>query len=511
MNQPIAHADSLRAGATAETVPPHRPDDASRRYFGGAAWSAASAAVNLLLPFAVFTVFARLLGPVEVGLIALAVAVSEIVKGFGLPGLYEALLQERGDRECCAGTASATLLLSGIVLYAVFLLLVPLLSRAATDIPGAWLALGLVGLRIPFDLLAMQPLAVLAKRLSYRRMAMRSVVSLTGASLIGLALASVHLPFAGLVAYQTSLPILTLLATGAGALAWPRFERNVLTRLMPETLRASGVRLIAASNVYLDQVVVAGLAGGSFLAYYNLGKRFEAMFVNVASSFASILLQPLFAQETSTDHKAVLHKGLASMTMTSGLMALVVAVNYDLIIGIVFGPTWAEAGPPVALLALSGYARALGSVHGSLLSVSQRNRDLLWVSSSSMILGMILVVLTVPLGLVPCAAVLLCKNCGTTLWMAWLTRRKAPGMVWAYVLNVLAPVASALAGALCVPWLLASGLDIGGLPGDLLKIAVSAFSAAALAGICLSLGMLQARVAPQPASAFASCSGGAQR
>ena len=49
----------------------------------------------------------------------------------------------------------------------------------------------------------------------------------------------------------------------------------------------------------------------------------------------------------------------------------------------VFGPQWVNAAPVAAVLALSGFARAIGFVPGALMSVSGHNRELLITSAVS--------------------------------------------------------------------------------------------------------------------------------
>jgi len=433
---------------------PGTPDKAAAaapnaRYLHGAAWSGLNAAAAVLLPLGIFVVFARWLPASDIGVVALAVAASEVIKTLGLPGLYEALLQQKEDRQKHAETALAALLISGGVLFCVYLLLTPLLLRLVPGIDGAGWAIAAIGLRIPIDLAVLQPQAALAERLSFRRLALRSVLASLGAGAIGLGLAFAGLPFAGLVAYQIGLSVLLLATTiiGTGALARPRLRRDCLRRLRPEATRASAVRLVAAVNNYLDQIVVAGLLGSLQLAYYNLAKRIETIFITAAASFSSILFQPLFAQRGGSGAAAGLRRGLIVLTITCGLAAATIMATHPRLIGLVFGPSWAPAAPVAAFLALGGYLRALGSAHGSLLSVSGRNRQLLWVSLGSAVSGLVLVGLLAPVSLVLCAAALAGRSLCTTGAMAWLTRRDLPGLGLAYLLEVVLPFGLMLAAA----------------------------------------------------------------
>src|SRR3954462_9499955 len=111
---------------------------AAHRYLHGAAWSALNAVAGALLPLGIFVIFARWLPAAEIGVVALAVAVTEVIKPFALPGFYEALLQQKDDRQRCAETVLACLLLGGLALIGLYLLLTPLLVRLVPGVDHAW-------------------------------------------------------------------------------------------------------------------------------------------------------------------------------------------------------------------------------------------------------------------------------------------------------------------------------------------------------------------------------------
>src|SRR3954452_24341831 len=81
---------AAKAAPPAAQSPAHTPalDPASGRYLHGAAWSALNVVAGALLPLGIFVVFARWLPAAEIGVVALAVAASEVIKACGLPGLY---------------------------------------------------------------------------------------------------------------------------------------------------------------------------------------------------------------------------------------------------------------------------------------------------------------------------------------------------------------------------------------------------------------------------------------
>ncbi|MDR3536961.1 MAG: oligosaccharide flippase family protein [Acetobacteraceae bacterium] len=411
----------------------------------GAAWSALNALGGVALPFIVFIAFARWLSPAQVGVAVLATSLAEIVKAFGAPGLYEALLQQGPGAHRHHQTALAALLILGTGLTAVFAALIAILGRFLPSVAEAGWLLDVVGLRILFDLATTQPQAALAQRLSFGRMASRSIVANVGAGLFGGLIALSGHPFEGLIAYLTAQSVLIFATTaiGTGVLVRPRLWHDCIADMRREAFAASIVRLVAAANNYLDQIVVAGMIGSARLAFFNLGKRVETTFITAASSFSTILFQPLFSLQ-ATARAAGLRNGLAMLTVICGAPAAFMVANAPGVIHVVFGERWAEAAPVAAILACSGFARALGSVHGALLSVSRRNHQLMWVTSVSATSGIALVVVLSPFGIGAVAAALALKNAAMVAWMAVLTRHDFPRSGSAYVLVVALPFAAML-------------------------------------------------------------------
>ncbi len=472
---------SAETGATRE-----RAGQVTPRYGAGVFWAGLNAACSVLLPFGLFVFFARAMTPAQVGLVALAMAAGELLKALGLPGLYEALLQQKDDLQRCHETALALLLLSGFGLLPVFLLLLAGIGTLVAGVGSHFWLLALVGLRIPLDLLTVQPLAALTMRLAYRRMALRAVVANLVAGGLGIGVAVLAAPIDGLVAYQVGQSLLTLLGTviGAGALARPRLHRACLDRLRAETLFSTGNRALAASINSLDQMLLAPLAGDTGLAYYNLGKRLETTFVTVANSFSSILFQPLFARGNAAARAQATRRALAVLVLTCGVPAATIASNSAAIVGLVFGRQWLPAASVALLLAGNGFVRAIGMVPGALLSVSGRNRALLHSSIGSAAAGIVLVAALAPFSLVACAAGLVAKNIAIVGWMAWLGREEAAAPRRTYLREVALPGVLMLAAAILARHASGASQD---LAHALASVAASATAALLCGGACIGL------------------------
>jgi PST family polysaccharide transporter len=297
-----------------------------------------------------------------------------------------------------------------------------------------------------------QPQTVLVKRLDYRRLSLRSVVANVLAGAAGIAAAGLVTPVCGLVTYQLGQSLLSFIGTsvGRGLMARPRLHDDCLRQLRRETIFATGNRSLAAIINYLDQTVMAPLAGDTALAFYNLGKRLETTFVTVANSFSSILFQPLFAADGALSRQKATTRALLVLTLVCGAPAAVVFCNDRLVVSLIFGRNWLAAAPIVGWLCLNGLIRAVGMVPGSFLSVSGRNQDLLVTSIVSAVLGLALVVAIAPTSITLCAAAMAGKNAAIVVWMAWLTRREVEHPLSTYAMGVVIPASLMLAAAFAV-------------------------------------------------------------
>ena len=312
-------------------------------------------------------------------------------------------------------------------------------------------------------------------------MASRSIVANAGAGAVGGLIGLCGYPFQGLIIYlvaQSAL-IFATTAIGTGVLVRPRLWRDCARDMRREATAASVVRLVAAANNYLDQIVVAGMIGSALLAFFNLGKRVETTFITAAASFSTILFQPLFSLQAVAARAAGLRNGLAMLTLICGAPAAFMVTNSAGVIHTVFGARWEQAAPVAAILACSGFARALGSVHGALLSVSRRNHQLMWVTAVSACSGIALVVGLAPFGIVAVAGGLALKNAGIVSWMAILTRGDFPRSLRAYATVVALPFIAMLAAGYGAHT--AASATLSSLPGG--QMAVLALSGAA---VCLS-------------------------
>ncbi|MEH3046404.1 oligosaccharide flippase family protein [Sphingomonas adhaesiva] len=355
----------------------------------GAVWSALNGGATVLIPLGVFVLFARMMSPSEISPIIIAVAALEVIKALGPQGVYDVVIRHPESDHVYYESAAAVFALSGIGLASVFAVLVvasPLVMRAAPPTVSI-----LLGLKILLDYLVMQPQAVLARRMAFKRLGARGLAAGLIAGAGGLAIAFVATPPLGLISYYVlqSLTVYVMTAAGTGAAVMPRWHPHAMREMAVESARATGVRLTAVGFNYFDQLLLGTMIMPSQLGLYNLGKRIEMFAISLMSSFGQMLFQPIFSTADAAHRTHHIGRGIAAISLVCGAPLVVLALHAHIAVPFIFGWHWAAAAPIVALLGLSGLARALGGVAGALLTATGRNALLLrigfWAAAISVV------------------------------------------------------------------------------------------------------------------------------
>ncbi|NEU14472.1 oligosaccharide flippase family protein [Methylobacterium sp. BTF04] len=429
-------------------------------------WSLLNAAATVLIPFVLFIVFARTGDAWQVGSVGIAVSIVEILKTICPLGLYEILLR----RETTPDEERASLgllLVSGSVATIAYMAVIVLIGQYMTGFDAIVPILLLLAPKLLFDVASIQPQAALARQLTFRRLAMRTVIANVIAAAVGSGLAFLDHALGGLILYyllQSALSFL-LIVRGQNALVRPSIGITPLKILFRQAGYSSAVRLLAAINNYADTLVVSIFVSTSLVGTYNLSKRLETVLMSTSSSFSAIMYQPLFASRAVAERGRIVENAVRITSLLFGVPVIAFVSFQRDWIGWIFGSRWLDAAPICALLALSGLARIYGSIHGSLLSVSSRNGTLLIYVLCSTVVGLGAVVMYSSSGLIWVAAAIALKSWMFCLVSAYLTRRETEAMATLYFRHVLVPLL----------WFALIGIGA--------KQAVAAWSPAGLAGI----------------------------
>jgi teichuronic acid exporter len=447
-------------------------------------WSLINIAATVLIPFGLFTVFARTGEAWQVGAVGIAIGMAEIIKTVCPQGLYEVLLH-RDTRPDQDEAAFGFLLLCGGVASIVFAGLIALAAQHSAELAQILPALLLLAPKILFDVSGIQPQAAMVRQGMANRIAVRTLVANVVASMVGAVLAVIGHSLHGLIAYYLVQSVLGFVLTmwAIDAPASPRLRWAPLRSMLGEAGYASGVRLVGAANSYADTIVVAAFVSPALVGAYNLAKRIETVLMSASASLSTILYQPVFAQRNAASATVMVENAVKVTTLLFGLpLILFISYSRDWV-GWVFGARWVDAAPICAMAAISGLARTYGSIHGALLSVTGRNRALLANAVGSAVMGLGLVASLAGYGLIWVALGIAMKSVIFCLTSAWLTMPGLRAVIRLYTRHALVPLAAGAILAASAASAVSATNHVAARLAPVASIALSALLIGVLAGL----------------------------
>jgi PST family polysaccharide transporter len=367
----------------------------------GLRWFAMSRISTECLLLAAMVVLARMISPAEFGAFATALIVCQLAISVPAEGIGSAIVQRaEATREHLQAGVALTMLVSlagaGLTLLASYLVVAPLIGRE----PAA-----LVRLSCPLFLLqgiATVPMAILRRRLDFRRLSIIEIASSAARAIVSLGLAAI----AGLGGYALVLGVIAgsavtaaIAVTGAPA-PLPRLRRSAARDLAGYGAPASIAAVAWTGFANGDYAVLAARLGtaaaGMYWRAYTLGVDYQRK----ASVVMNTLAFPVLARSRDDEDFAALRRrmvGLLTMVLFPMLTGL--AITAPIVVPGVFGPAWQQAVVPTQFLCAGGAACLVIDAVGATLMATGRARALLGFGVAHFVVYIGSVVLIAPLGI----------------------------------------------------------------------------------------------------------------
>jgi O-antigen/teichoic acid export membrane protein len=324
--------------------------------------------VGAVSQFVVGVVLARLLAPSDFGLISLAFVVLGLAGSVGDLGMSDALVQRKHLTDRHLRTAFTFSVALGVALAAALAVLAPLGARLTGE-PRVTPVVRWLSLNFAVQGTAVVAGALLRRRLDYKR---RFVIS-TSSYVAGYAAVATTLALLGYGVWSLVWGGLTqtvLLAAG-NLIASPHPVRWLVARSELGELLHFGVGASLGDWMnYLarngDNFVVGREFGAESLGLYARAYSLMNLPFTYAASVMSAVLFP--AMSRLQDDLGRLRRAFLLMTrLTAAISAPVMAtmtVAAPHLIVALYGPRWAGAIPPLQVLCVFGYFRAVYHVGG---------------------------------------------------------------------------------------------------------------------------------------------------
>jgi len=429
----------------------HLRQGRARAAVRGALWAGLNSFAPAVVAAGVFTVTSRYLTPAEYGLVALATSISFLASAITPAGFGEALIQRRDISYrhvdavfwLCVGTA--------LLIYGGLVLLAPVLAGFLGE-RGLLALIPVVGARIIFDQAAIVPTSLLARSMSFDKIALRTTI----ASLVA-AVVCVPLLFLGYGVWALALSYVAgSIATFSAAFLSVKWrpalslDFSALREVSRYGVFASGHRTIQLLNT--DQLLIGWLMGTASVGIYGFARRiFQLLNDLIAGALRTVSFTMLSSLQSEHEKlkEAFLFATFASAAFSFPIFVGLAAVSGDLV-PLVFGEHWSEAAPSLQAFCAIGFLSCIGVLQSSL--ITSQGRVGWWMSyqAAQQILSAVLILALYRYGITVVVVAIAIKT-----WLAWpisvaLTLKILQLPLRAYLRQFVAPTLACLFMLVCV-------------------------------------------------------------
>lgn len=331
----------------------------------GLKWQIGTSLVQKLVSFCTTIVIARILGPANYGLFALALVV---INSFGLfksMGLDTALIQRKGNTEVAASTAFFTMPIIGCVLYLFLFVSAPFLAKFLNNQELDQIV-KVLGIIFVVSSIVRVPTALLEKQMEFKSISLIEMASGFVFSAVALILAFLQFQVWSLVyAY-----IARSLTNGLGIFfcaRWsplPTYDFKIAAELFHfgKFIFLGGIVWFAKMN--LDNVLVGKLLGTTALGLYAVAFNLSTFPRAYIGSQILRVMYPAYSKKQtdlanlrSAFLKTLQNVSLIAIPFSAGLFFL----GEDFL-KVAYGNKWSEAAPVLRVMAWLGMLHTISAV-----------------------------------------------------------------------------------------------------------------------------------------------------
>lgn len=339
----------------------------------GVVWTSVDFILKSGLHFILQIILARLLVPEVFGLIGMAVVFTAIIKAFVDFGLGAALVQMR-EEEITDGFLN-TAFWSGfglnIVVYLIVVFIIGPFAAYFYDEPTLIYIFPVLSFNIVINSFNMVQLVRLTRQMDFKNIAKINIVSNTVALIGAVTLAymgygvwsiAIHAPLLALAA----LPMYLLINKWIPKLYWNKLE---FKRVFSFGLFTSGTQLTNSITSQADYLIIGKILEKQQLGIYSLAFQMTNILKASLVAVVSKVMYPVYSK--LQDDKGKIREYYAEIIkfnlLLIGPIMVIIALNAEFIVNILFGEKWIEAIPVIQILAIASLIQVLGSSNTSLI------------------------------------------------------------------------------------------------------------------------------------------------
>jgi PST family polysaccharide transporter len=358
--------------------------------------------IRALVGIGTIAVLSRFLTPSEFGAFALISVIVAFAQIFADFGLRSALVQKSDVSDAEMNSVFWVSILMGAVLSGAIWLSAGILAKlfeAETIVAQIQLTALVFILAAPRSV----PLTKLERAFRFREIAAIELIGAVAGAVAAIGFAVAGARIGALVAQQLTMVIVMTVLTVASARWWPRLQFSWAT-IKPLTGFGNYVTLSAAIQFLsgnIDKPVVGTRLSAADLGYLTMGGQIVMSPIRIITQNIRRVTFPIMAsikddnERIAQGHNATLHALFLMLTpVCIGLSALAEPLTRVLL-----GPNWAAVGPIVIWLALAVLIGSIGDLNAAIFNSKGKARFLFFWSIGSLGANILLLILTVPYGL----------------------------------------------------------------------------------------------------------------
>lgn len=356
----------------------------------GTFWSAADAFLGQGVTFIVGLVLARLLSPVEYGLIGICTIFITVLTGIVDSGFSNALIRKKDTTNEDYNTMFITNMVVSVVLFGLLFVCSPLIANFFAREELVWLVRAM-GLILILQALSITQVTILTKRIDFKTKTKASLISAVLSGVIGIGMAFAGFGVWSLVGQQLSKHLLYTLCLWFFNRWWPTFKFSISSF---KYMWGFGWKLMVSgllNNIWnqLYQVVVGKFYSPATLGQYSRSKEYASIFSSNLTSIIQRVSYPVLSE--IQDNKSRMVEGYRriikiTMFVTVVIMFSMGAVAEPLLYCLI-GPQWHEAATYLPLICISMSLYPLHAINLNMLQVEGRSDIFLYLEIVKKILA----------------------------------------------------------------------------------------------------------------------------
>lgn len=361
----------------------------------------------------VSVVLARLLNPTVYGTVALVTVFTQILHVFIDSGLGTALIQKKNADDLDFSSVFYFNIAACLALYFLLFLCAPMIARFY-EMPELTAIVRALGLTLVISGVKNIQQAYVSRHMLFKKFFYATLGGTLGAAVVGITMAALGYGVWALVAqylFNATVDTLVLWFTVKWRPKW-MFSWKRLKSLLGFGSKLLGVSLINTVYNNIRQLIIGKMYTTEDLAFFNKGKQFPSLLdSNINSSIDSILLPTMSKEQDDVEAvKRITRRSIKTSTFIMAPLLIGLAACGDTLITLILTEKWLGCVPFMWVFCTTYLFTPMFTANYNAYKALGRSDIYLKVSMSSKPIGLLILLVTMPFGVMAIACGMILAN-----------------------------------------------------------------------------------------------------